>query len=252
MVNLSPHKLRELCARLLFRKFRFRNRTVARLATWLKGNERSFGLRGLDRTIVEHLGGQRNGFFVELGANNGVSQSNSLLLELYFGWRGVLIEPVTGAWRQLRKNRNARRNHLANVACVSFAFPHDHVEIATSNLMSTPLGVDSDIADPLRHAIRGLKFVQGQESVTIERAIATTLTRVLDAAGAPATIDFLSLDVEGAELEVLKGVDFSRYHFKVMVIESRDIERLSSFLHIHRYRLTRPLSQHDFLFESVA
>jgi hypothetical protein len=71
---------------------------------------------------------------------------------------------------------------------------------------------------------------------------------LLDEANAPSVIDFLSLDVEGAELEVLKGVDFARYRFKYMLVECRNLTRLELFLAQQGYALVDRLSGHDYLF----
>jgi hypothetical protein len=68
-------------------------------------------------------------------------------------------------------------------------------------------------------------------------------------ANSPAIIDLLSLDVEGAELEVLKGIKFDQYSFRFMCIESRNIDMIKSFLFIHNYELIDKLSEHDYLFK---
>jgi hypothetical protein len=56
------------------------------------------------------------------------------------------------------------------------------------------------------------------------------------------------LDVEGGELEVLKGVNYEEYRFNVICVESRDIEMISEYLTERGYLLIRKLSQHDYLF----
>ena len=66
---------------------------------------------------------------------------------------------------------------------------------------------------------------------------ARTLSSILDSTNAPTVIDLLSLDVEGAELEVLKGINFFKYSFKYILVESRDINRLKSFLYTNGYHL---------------
>ena len=81
-------------------------------------------------------------------------------------------------------------------------------------------------------------------------AIAATLTELLDKANAPSIIDFLSLDVEGAEFDVLNGIDFSKYKFKYIIIEVRDFERINNFLTKHHYKFIEKLSELDYLFSS--
>jgi hypothetical protein len=55
--------------------------------------KRSFGLNELDVKLANHIRFRR-GFFVEVGGNDGISQSNTAYLERYLGWRGLLIEPI--------------------------------------------------------------------------------------------------------------------------------------------------------------
>lgn len=78
--------------------------------------------------------------------------------------------------------------------------------------------------------------------------MATPLQTLLDTAGAPKTIDLLSLDVEGAEIEVLKGIDHTRTRFRYLCIESRNSEKLTQYLTEHGYLFIALLSHHDYLF----
>ncbi|CDZ30625.1 Hypothetical protein, partial CDS, partial [Neorhizobium galegae bv. officinalis] len=80
-------------------------------------------------------------------------------------------------------------------------------------------------------------------------AVAKPLSTILDEGKAPALMDILSLDVEGAELEVLMGVDFDRHNFRFMVIECRNIDRMRSFLEAKGYSLLDKLTGHDYLFK---
>ena len=61
--------------------------------------------------------------------------------------------------------------------------------------------------------------------------------------------DFFSLDVEGAEIEVLKGIDFSLYNFKYILVETRSIENIKNYLESKKYNLIEKLSHHDYLFK---
>ena len=65
---------------------------------------KSFSINGLDRKLEKYLNKQ-NGFYVELGANDGIAQSNSLYFELYKNWRGVLVEPSPKEFLFLKKKR---------------------------------------------------------------------------------------------------------------------------------------------------
>lgn len=81
-------------------------------------------------------------------------------------------------------------------------------------------------------------------------ALAEPLNNILRESNAPKLVDFLSLDVEGVELEVLKGIDHNEFRFKYMLIECRGIERLKEYLDGVNYGLIDQFSQHDYLFQN--
>ena len=203
-----------------------------------------FGLHKLDRRISPYLP-KRGGYFVELGANNGVTQSNTLHFEKYRQFTGVLIEPIQEKFQECKINRSSK-NFFANNACVSFDYSDPMVELLYSNLMTTTLDGYSDINDRHSHAKSGEHLIKGQ--IYKFEIPARTLNSILIEAGAPAKIDLLSLDVEGSELEVLKGIDFQRYVFSVICVESRDLVRISEFLNEKGYVLEKKVSIHDYLF----
>jgi FkbM family methyltransferase len=212
------------------------------------GANQFFGMNNLDQRLEKYLN-YNNGYFIELGANDGVSQSNTLYFEKNRNWRGILIEPTPHNYLLCLKNRSPENQFFCN-ACVSDDYTEKFVEILFSNLMSTPIGVESDIADTAGHAQFGVQFLKPHERVFSYGAVATTLNKVLDQSNAPKTIDFLSLDVEGAEIEVLKGVNHDKYRFKHLLVECRNIEKLQAYLETKGYELLEAMSGHDFLFSS--
>lgn len=207
---------------------------------------RYWGLRDLDQAIEKYIGFDR-GYFVELGANDGKLASNTYYYEKFRHWRGVLIEPAPNLFLQCRENRSPE-NHIACAACVSFDYKSEFVRLLYSNSMSVSLGVETDIGDPRAHAELGRQFLRSDETVFEFGAIASTLNSILLEANAPHRIDFLSLDVEGAEIEVLKGVDHKAFRFDHMLIECRDIDRLTLYLKTVHYKLLEKFNEHDYLF----
>jgi FkbM family methyltransferase len=200
----------------------------------------------LDQKIERYLP-QETGFYVELGANDGISQSNTLYFERYKNWKGVLVEPTPHNYLKCLSNRS-KDNYIACNACVSFDYKDRFVEILFSNLMTSSLGLESDIQDPASHANAGRQFLEGDERVFSFGAVAKTLNQILIEANAPQKIDFLSLDVEGVEIEVLKGVDHSKFRFQFMCIECQDLKKLKGYLQQYDYELIEQLSYHDYLF----
>ncbi len=219
--------------------------TIKKLAKrLLRGKYAS--LNQLDSKLEKYVD-YDNGYFVELGANDGVNQSNSLYFEKYRHWRGLLVEPAPQNYLKCRQNRSPE-DSIYCAACVSFEYDKEFVRIAYSNLMSTSVNLESDIQDPHAHARAGNRFLNQGETIFEFGAVARTLNSLLLDAGAPTTIDFLSLDVEGAELEVLKGIDHSAFRFKYLLVECRDFSRLDTYLTSHGYQFVDKLSSQDYLF----
>lgn len=206
-----------------------------------------FGLNDLDRKLIEYLDFS-NGYFVELGANDGLLQSNTKHLELFKNWRGVLIEPIPDL---AKKCSNRRKSITINAACVSFDFEGTELGMAYSGLMSTALDRGNDLPDPMAHAEMGAKYLAKGEEVGVLKVPARTLNCILIETNSPNFLDLLSLDVEGYELEVLKGLDFNKFRFKWMLIETRDIHSLESFLKLRNYEVHAKLTHHDYLFKKV-
>jgi FkbM family methyltransferase len=216
----------------------------SQLITRLLG-KRYFGLDDLDQNILKYVN-HRNGFYVELGANDGVKQSNTKHLELYKNWKGILIEPSARQFRNLTKFRK-KSNYFFNCACVASDFPKKTIQIMYSNLMSTPLEGRNDIADPRNHAKLGERHSEREKSFVFE-VEARTLQSIFYEVGAPAVIDFMSLDVEGGELEVLNGIDFKKTNFDFILIETRSFEKICNFFETVNYKFVAQMSHHDFLF----
>lgn len=230
--------------------FGYRSRLIWNLL-YLDRNAASSGLWALDRKVWELLGKEK-GFYVELGAHNGHLQSNTLWLELFFGWRGLLIEPVETSFLQCLRYRSAKRNFIVRAACVSDTYAASHVKLSISRkdkfslLWASPIGVESSLSDPLAHG----RLYQDEidENFDIELAPARTLTSILDEVDAPSTIRFLSLDVEGGEMEVLKGLDFATYSIEWVLVETQTPAEIKQYLEEKGYVFFSQLTHHDYMF----
>lgn len=214
-----------------------------------KFNGGYFSLNQLDRKLEKYVD-YDNGYFVELGANDGVTQSNSLYFELKRHWKGILVEPSPYNFQKCLSLRSKRNSIFCN-ACVGFDYKEKYVDIKYANLMSMSNNLDLDLEDKNIHIRNAKKFLKNEEIVFSFGAEARTLNDLLVEANAPKCIDFLSLDVEGAELEVLKGIDFKKFYFKYLLIEVRDLKRISEFLDKHNYVLEKKFSYHDYLFKNL-
>ena len=181
-------------------------------------------LNRLDEKLLTYLP-LRGGVFVEAGANDGLSQSNTWFLEYYRGWSGLLVEPVPELFALAKKFRGA--------AVVNAALgPRDGgtLRLWLRDLMTTSrIGNDVDSNDIIEVPVR-------------------SLSSLLDDAGIE-TIDLFSLDVEGHEIPALSGLDFSRHRPKYILVETSQLTAVSELLARH-YVLKDQFSYHDYLFEA--
>ena len=160
-----------------------------------------------DLWVCFELAEKRDGFFVEFGSTNGLKNSNSWLLETKFGWHGILAEPNPIWHSDLAANRSASIEHR----CVSSSSG------ATVNFIAT------DETDPELSSIAD--FSQGDHFSGLRsqgrqiRVETISLDDLLDTYDAPAVIDYLSIDTEGSELDILSAYSFSR-EFQLISVEN--------------------------------
>ena len=161
------------------------------------------------------------GYFVEVGANHPRDGSQSYQLEER-GWSGILIEPHPELADKLRQERRAQ---VFAVACSS-------PENAGRKLPYY-------VAGPLSSLDRAA-MAPGSQPKAIIDVSASTLSSILTEAGAPQTIDFLSIDVEGHEIEVLRGLDFTYWQPRLILLEDHVGNlRKHRFMRSSGYRLVR-------------
>ena len=166
-------------------------------------------------------------YFVEVGANDGITFSNTLLLEEKYGWDGLLIEPN----QKLAEVINIRKCKWA-----PFAVGEKNNEIkkffaSTNSLLSST-----------SHKSRSF--------VTEYEVISHTLTKILKINNVPQNIDFMTIDIEGDELEAIRNLDLNYYQIKIICVE-HNYDRIKEALiddHMKSYgyvRILRVASQFD-------
>lgn len=162
---------------------------------------------------------KENGFFIELGANNGLFQSNTAFLEFERNWNGILIEPSVKGYKECITNRP--NSICVNCACVSDDFKDEFIY--------------GDFEDG--HAMASINGVRTNSNALCQ-VKAITLGHILDQYNIT-KIDFLSLDTEGYELEILKGLNLDKYTPKYMLIEiyDKDFNDIYNFLISKNYKL---------------
>lgn len=184
----------------------------ARIAEALGSERWSWpALYGLDRHLDAMLGGRRGGVFVEAGAHDGFTQSNTWALERHRGWRGVLVEPVPELHAKARRRRPS--STVVHAALVAPEQAGKEVPVAFGDLMSQVAAATTE------HAARGL-WTAGRRAY-VASAPGRTLDDVLDGAGLEA-VDLMLLDLEGHELDALRGLDAVRHPVEHLVVEVLD------------------------------
>jgi FkbM family methyltransferase len=173
---------------------------------------------------IDELLGFSNGFYVEVGANDGRSFSNTFVLEKTRNWSGILVEPILHKHFESKLYRDTSRNQFVYGACVDFDYSEPIVKLYFSNMMTT-----SDLGNSQSWAEDGSKFLNNGESVLPFWSPAVVLNKVFKDAGIT-KIDFLSIDVEGAELSVLKGIDFDETNIELILVESEEDSQTISYL----------------------
>jgi FkbM family methyltransferase len=202
------------------------------------------GNQELDRKLEKYVDFD-GGFFLEIGGWDGVTFSNSLYFERVRGWRGVLIEPSPSEFLKCRANRPDAR--VFCYACVPFDYTERFVPMIYCASM-TVSNVDGIAFDPRAHVEDGRKFLGKDEELYEFGAVAKPLSTVLDEHGVAEKIDLLILDVEGYELAVLRGLDFTRHAPRYICVEAWDLEQITSWLDANGYDFVEQLTKHDFLF----
>lgn len=187
-------------------------------------------LDNLDTNLAEYLD-YRNGFFIEAGANDGYRQSNTYYFEKTRNWEGILIEPVPELYERCQKNRSSK---VYNCALVGDGYERETIELEYADLMTVTKGSFEDSTTEEEHIRKG-EDIQDIDSCEI-KVPARTLTSILDEVR-PEKVDLFSLDVEGYEVEALKGLDFTRYRPKFILVEMNKSDVVDNYLTERNYVL---------------
>ncbi|MCS3663493.1 FkbM family methyltransferase [Salinibacter ruber] len=221
-------------------------RSRRRLFEWVGSDRYSRpALNNLDRKLEPYLP-DRDGFFIEAGANDGYSQSNTYYFEKMKGWTGVLVEGIPELYERCKRERPD--SHIFNCALVPPELNGDAVTMRYANLMSIVNGARKSEGDDEDHVSRGIEVQESlEESYEIE-VLGRTLTSILDEVNPP-SIDLLSLDVEGYEGQVLEGLDFSKYRPTFILVEANYPEKVDEKIGSY-YDIADQFSEHDVLYRA--
>lgn len=177
-----------------------------------------------DIWVLYELKSRSNGFFVEFGGADGIKGSNSYLLESQFGWQGVVAEPGRVWYPSIRNNRNCYVDDRCVWVESGQSLTFNQPAIAQHSTIDSFSDSDSHAdtrKDGLRYQVETISLID-----------------LLDYWNAPRKIDYLSIDTEGSELDILQAFDFDRYEIRLITIEHNHTEKreeIHSFLRSKGY-----------------
>ena len=171
----------------------------------------SYSQLGQDLEVLNVYNNKSNGFFIEVGASDGIELSNTYLLETKYNWRGICCEPIPAKFEKLVINRpkaTCIKDAVYSTSGLTLTFD-------ISNYYSLLSGISEHI-DAHKKSVD-----QNKQTINVQTI---SLLDVLDKANAPSFIEYMSLDTEGSEFEILKNFDFSKYTFGLIDVEHNYIE----------------------------
>lgn len=181
---------------------------------------------GQDQWVIEQTNNKRNGYFVEIGAHDGKTLSNTYLLEKEYGWSGICAECNPDVITDLIDNRNCSIETRAVMHKSDLKVPfYSHREDKTLSGVA-PFGyIENDETGERKTAQYAIKTID--------------INTMLEEHNAPLDIDYISIDTEGTEMFVVSVFDFRKYNVKYWTIEvngdQNAIDYLMRFFYYNGY-----------------
>jgi FkbM family methyltransferase len=168
---------------------------------------------GQDKFIDEFFEKKEGLTFLDIGAHDGVSISNTYFLEKQRNWNGICVEAQPLEFQKLKSNRNCI---CVNVAVSDYNGETDFICVeGYANMLS---GISADYNPSHMHRIENEVKTYGGTINTIKVPV-KTLQSILDEHNIQ-KIDFCSIDTEGSEFNIIKSIDFDKTEIKVFIIEN--------------------------------
>lgn len=188
-----------------------------------------------DVFVLMQLNFAKRGYFVEFGAADGVNLSNTYLLEREFDWSGILAEPS----RQFHDSLEGKRNCHIDKRCV---YNQSNETVLFNDVIEGEFSTIDSYSDKDNHKHlrkKGRKY----------KVQTVSLNDLLDDYNAPKLIDYISIDTEGSEYEILRNFNFKKYSFKVITVEhnySENRDKIKNLLGRYGYvRIHEDISYQD-------
>lgn len=180
-----------------------------------------------DKWVVMMTQGKQKGVFLEIGSSDGIGLNNTFCLEKKFSWSGMCVEPNPDLFKKLCANRTA--------ITLPYAFSQESGEIVEF-VHHGALGTIAKYSSTDNHAAKRENFISEHGTIKV---LTARPDLILELYKFPENFDFLSLDVEGAELEVLESFNLSKWHPALACIEHNYVED-------RRFAIFKLLSSHGY------
>ena len=190
----------------------------------------SFAQLEQDLWVLERTGYKRGGYFVDFGATDGVSLNNTYLLETEYGWTGLCAEPNPAFFKMLKQNRPCR----VSDACIG-ARTGEEVEF----ILADVFGGIANFASSDSHADKRAAY---RADGRVVRMRTVSLEDFLRQNEAPREIDYMSIDTEGSEYNILAAFPFDRWTIRLITVEHNFTparEAIRALLEEHGYVRTK-------------
>lgn len=200
---------------------------------------------GQDKWLNENLfKNKKDGFFIEVGADNGIRNSNTKFFE-DLGWNGICVEPSPDRFAILSENRNCI---LENVAISNNFETVDFLDIRGFGRGLS--GIVKHYDKRHKHRINQAKKHPHHKSHNVIQVPCTTFTSIFEKHNITKA-DFCTIDTEGNELEILKSLDFDRFEIKAILVENNyQDSKIRQFLHEVGYKFSRRIKVDDVFLKS--
>lgn len=176
------------------------------------------------------FGKKNNGFFIDIGAHDGISLSNSLFFEKHREWKGICVEPNPIVYKKLIRNRTSLNLNVC-IGKANEIAKFTQIKGYSEMLSGMTTKYDERHLERINNEI---KFYGGEISeIDVEMIRLDTIENINNT-----TIDFISIDTEGNEFDILKSIDFKMLNVIAIVVENNYQDKyLREYLFINKYVL---------------
>lgn len=158
-----------------------------------------------DYFVACYLKFKKNGLFIEFGATDGIKDSNTYNLEKNYSWSGILVEPIKSFYIELEKNRTS-------ICLNNVVYSENKKELIFQENSVKELSTIKGYEDYDKHS-------RSKNELNEYKVSSITLENIFEDYLKTDEIDYLSIDTEGSEYEILKNFNFKKYKINVITIE---------------------------------